>query len=102
MDYDAPDFDHPDLTDLDARLQQRFEAVIEAERAAAATYSRRVSTLRDRLLDAEDAGVPVTLRTTDGSSVSGVVTRVAADHVDIGRPGTAVRLEAVIGVVGLP
>lgn len=95
-------FDHPDLTDLDTRLQERFEAVVEAEREAAAVYSRRVSTLRDRLLDAEDACVPVTVRTADGGSVSGVVTRVAADHVDIGRPGTAVRIEAVVSVVGLP
>jgi len=94
--------DHPDLADIDARLQRRYEAVLDAERAAAATYARRTATLRDRLLDAEDAAAPITVRTVDGATVSGTVHRVAADHVDIGRPPTAVALEAVTVVVGLP
>ncbi len=100
-DHPGP-FDHPDLIEIGTRLQRRYEAVLDAEREAAATCARRVATLRDRFLEAEDAGAVLTIRTSEGSAITGVVTRVAADHVEVGRPPTAVRIDAITAVVGLP
>lgn len=99
---DPAPFDHPDLVEIGARLQRRYEAVLAAEREAAVTYARRVATLRDRLLEAEDAGAVITIRAGDGLAIGGVVARVAADHVEVGRPPTAVRIDAITAVVGLP
>lgn len=95
MFYDS----HPDLVEVDERLQTRLEAVLEAEQQAAAIIARRSATLRDRLIEAEDRGAPVTLHTASGSH-SGLMEAVGADHVEIGTEtgSTLIPFELVMAV----
>lgn len=92
---------HPDLEVLGRAMQARFDRVVEAERRAAALAARRNASLRDRLLEAEDAGSRAEVVTFDGSRYRGTVAVVAADHLELaGGHGTLlVALSAVAAVV---
>lgn len=92
--------DHPDLAEVGRRLQRRLDQVLEAEQEAAALAVRRGATLRDRLADAEDEGLEVTVACLDGSVHRGTVAVVALDHVELahGPDATLVPLEMVVSV----
>jgi len=75
---------HPDLVVLDHRLTARFAAVSAAEHEAAVIAHRRTTTLRDRLLEAEDRLESATVYLSDGSRRQGKVMSVGLDHVAIG------------------
>lgn len=83
---------HPDLVDVEQRIRRQFEMVLEAEQAAALVRHRRGLDLRDRLIDAEEAGIVVALSTTDGQLWTGRVAAVGADHVLLRRSETEVIL----------
>lgn len=72
---------HPDLERLGRRLRDRLEETLEAEQRAARAVAVRRSSLRDRLLDAEDTAEPMRLTTTDGQVFGGWIVGVGADHV---------------------
>lgn len=74
---------HPDLAELGRKLQDRFDRVAEAEQEAAAVLARRGGTLRDRLLDAEDAQMTITVTTRTGHGYRGRLEVVAFDHLEI-------------------
>ncbi|MGF1665807.1 MAG: hypothetical protein ACFCVC_06000 [Acidimicrobiia bacterium] len=75
--------DHPDLNDIGRTLQRRFDRILESEQEAAEVLARRTAGIRDRLIDAEDRGGFVTVTTVSSAIASGVVTAVAADHVEL-------------------
>jgi hypothetical protein len=75
--------DHPDLNDIGRTLQRRFDRILETEQEAAEIMARRSTTLRERLIDIEDRAGFVTVTTTFGAAVSGVVRAVATDHVEV-------------------
>lgn len=72
---------HPDLVEISRRLRRQLCEVLEAEQEAAAVTLRRKSTLRDRLLDAEDRNEEIFLTCADGTDRSGQVVAVGVDHV---------------------
>lgn len=78
---------HPDLVDISRRLRHHLQMVLEAEQEAAAVTLRRMRTLRDRLLDAEDRREEVRLSRADRRCVNGRVTAVGVDHVVIDTGG---------------
>ncbi len=67
-------------------MDRTLDAEMEAARAAAL---RRTS-LRDRLLDAEDRSAILALTALDGSVRRGVVEAVGSDHVELSNAGTCV------------
>lgn len=79
----VPHNHHPDLMDLGSSLQRRLDRVLEAEQEAAAVLARRSATLRDRLLEAEDAGEVIQVRTASGLSACGRLMTVATDHIEL-------------------
>ncbi len=80
---------HPDLVETGRVLSHRLDQILEAEQQAAAIAARRLSTLRDRLLDAEDRGVVVAVHTKDGRPAEGAPA-VALDHIEVATPSGAV------------
>jgi len=72
---------HPDLIEISRRLRLQMAQVLEAEQEAAAITLRRRSTIRDRLLDAEDRGETVRIACVDGAPRTGRVSAVGIDHV---------------------
>jgi hypothetical protein len=86
---------HPDLIEISRRLRLQLAQVLEAEQEAAAITMQRRSTIRDRLLDAEDRGEAVRITCTDGTTRTGMVGAVGIDHVVLEMSGSAV-------YVGLP
>jgi hypothetical protein len=72
---------HPDLIEISRRLRLQLSQVLEAEQEAAAITLRRRSTIRDRLLDAEDRAEIVLVTCTDGANRTGKVGAVGIDHV---------------------
>jgi hypothetical protein len=97
MAFEIPD--HPDLIDIGRRLQSRFDRVLETEHEAAAVLARRTATIRDRLLDAEDAESMVTVHCIGGHRVAGRVVAVAQDHIELaGDRHTIVAMEQLIAV----
>ncbi len=76
------DLPHPDLVEMERILTDRLERVLEVEQEAAAIAARRLSTLRDRLLDVEDREGLAVVHTKDGSHVAGVL-GVGLDHVEV-------------------
>ena len=64
-------------------MQRRLDRVLEAEQEAAAVLARRSATLRDRLLEAEDAGEMIHVRTAGGLSACGRLRTVATDHIEL-------------------
>ncbi len=75
--------EHPDLVDLTLRMRQHLEGIEEAERAAAALWARRRSTLRDRLLAVEERAGSVTVQWASGASRTGRVTAVGIDYFEM-------------------
>ncbi len=59
---------HPDLIEISRRLRLQLSQVLEAEQEAAAITLRRRSTIRDRLLDAEDRNESVLITCVDGGT----------------------------------
>ena len=80
---------HPDLIEISRRLRLQLAQVLEAEQEAAAITLRRRSTLRDRLLDAEDRGEIVRITCIDGAVRTGPVGAVGIDHVVLEAKGAA-------------
>ncbi|HKZ30347.1 MAG TPA: DUF2642 domain-containing protein [Acidimicrobiia bacterium] len=76
---------HPDLIEISRRLRLQLTQVLEAEQEAAAITLRRRSTIRDRLLDAEDRGESVRVTCVDGGTRTGRVGAVGVDHVVLER-----------------
>jgi hypothetical protein len=74
--------------------------VLEAEQEAAAVLARRLSTMRDRLLEAEDAGTFVTVVSAIGGRHSGRLESVASDHIELrsGHDAVFVMLDAIVAV----
>jgi hypothetical protein len=72
---------HPDLIEISRLLRFQLAQVLEAEQEAAAITLRRRTTLRDRLLDAEDRNEIVRVTCTDGVVRTGPVGAVGMDHV---------------------
>ena len=95
------EYEHPDLIEIDHHIHAQFDRVLRAEQEAADVARRRTSTLRDRLLDFEERGEPVSVA-HGGGTVTGSVEAVAADHVEIATasgsvlvPLSAIRLVSV-------
>ena len=82
MSHDDP-HDHPDLRSLDAHIARQFEDVLAAEQHAARISAQRRSTLRDRLVRAEDLACDIEILTTAGK-VAGNLGAVGVDHVLVG------------------
>ena len=83
---------HPDLIEVSRRLRSQLRQVLEAEQEAAAVTLRRKTTIRDRLLDAEDRNEVIHLACSDGSDRSGKVAAVGVDHVVLNTGTTVVYL----------
>ncbi len=82
MAYTEPE--HPDLADFENLARRRFDEALEYEHDAATLQMRRMATLRDRLLDAEDAGRTVRIWVRGGHLCEGVPFAVTQDHVELG------------------
>lgn len=72
---------HPDLIEISRRLRLQLAEVLNAEQEAAAITLRRRSTIRDRLLDAEDRDEAVRITSIDGETRTGTIAAVGMDHV---------------------
>jgi hypothetical protein len=89
---------HPDVEEIAETLERRLGEVLRLEQAAAAVEQRRLATLRDRLLDAEDGGDPLIVWLRSGWSCSGVPL-VGLDHVEIcGGRRVIVALDEIVAV----
>lgn len=93
----GPPQDHPDLVELDRRLGDRLDRILHAEQQAAGLLARRSATLRDRLVDAEDAGARVAVTCLGGRLIEGSLRVVASDHleVDTGAAAALVALDQI-------
>lgn len=78
---------HPDLRALGRRLRVEMDETLRAEQYAARVSAQRRSTIRDRLLLAEDRAESLIVDATGGRSAEGVVLAVGADHVVLGGGG---------------
>jgi hypothetical protein len=78
---------HPDLVEVSRRLRRQLVEVLAAEQEAAAVTLARRSTIRDRMLDAEDRNEVVWVDCIDGEQRSGRVDKVGADHLVLERNG---------------
>lgn len=85
---------HPDLIEISRRLRVQLAEVLEAEQEAAAITLQRRSTIRDRLLDADDRRDTVRVTCVDGTTRAGLVGAVGVDHVLLEVKGVA----AYIGI----
>lgn len=92
--------DHPDLGALGRRLRHEMDDILRAEQYAARIAAQRRSTIRDRLLLAEDRAERVHIEVVGGSDIHGVVSAVGADHVvlDDSRRQALVALQHVVAV----
>ena len=93
-------FAHPDLAAIGKRLRTELDETLRAEQHAARVSAQRRSTLRDRLLLAEDRAECVDLDLTGGGFESGAVLAVGADHVIVsGHPGPCwVAIHHIVGI----
>lgn len=73
---------HPDLVEMAGDLRHVIDAVLGAEQAAAVVAHRRLRTLRDVLIEAEDRGAVVKIDTPNGPREGRPI--VGADHVVVG------------------
>lgn len=64
-----------------------MDETLRAEQHAARVSAQRRSTIRDRLLLAEDRAERLNIEVVDGSDIHGIVLAVGADHVVMGRDG---------------
>ena len=76
--------EHPDLTNFGKLAKQLFDEALECEHEAALLQIRRMGTLRDRLLDAEDGELAVKIWVRGGHLCEGVPSAVGQDHVELG------------------
>ena len=81
---------HPDLIEISRRLRVQLAEVLEAEQEAAAITLQRRSTIRDRLLDADDRRDAVRVTCVDGTTKTGLIGAVGVDHVLLELEGVAV------------
>lgn len=91
---------HPDLIEISRRLRHQLCQVLEAEQEAAAITLRRRSTVRDRLLDAEDRNEEIRVACGEGTIRQGKVAAVGVDHVVL-ETGTAVSYVAIPHIVAI-
>lgn len=93
-------FDHPDLRDVGRLLRRQFDAVTEAEQHATDILIRRTTTLRDRMIEAEDRGSDVEIELIGGSRYRGRVLAASVDHIEIAGHDhtTLVPIEAIIAI----
>ncbi|MDH3261045.1 MAG: hypothetical protein OEM81_02290 [Acidimicrobiia bacterium] len=91
---------HPDLIEISRRLRLQLAQVLDAEQEAAAITLRRRSTIRDRLLDAEDRGEAVRIACVDGATRTGRVGAVGVDHVILERDG-ATSCVAIVHIIAV-
>lgn len=91
---------HPDLVELSRRLRLQLTQVLDAEQEAAAITLRRRSTIRDRLLNAEDRNEVIHVECVDGEMRSGRVEAVGIDHVILGGE-EAIRYVAIPHIVSI-
>lgn len=76
---------HPDLRALSRRLRTEMDDTLRAEQHAARVAAQRRSTIRDRLVRAEDRHESLQINVVGGAEIRGKVIAVGADHVVIGR-----------------
>jgi len=79
---------HPDLRALGRRLRLEMDETLRAEQYAARVSAQRRSTIRDRLLLAEDRAEDLIVDVSGGAVTQGVVLAVGADHVVVASRGT--------------
>jgi hypothetical protein len=89
---------HPDLIEISRRLRLQLAQVLEAEQEAAAITLRRRSTIRDRLLDAEDRDETVRVTCVDGATRTGKIGAVGIDHLVLETNG-ATTYVAIVHIV---
>lgn len=77
------DMDHPDLIEVGHKLRTRMEAVLDAEREAAAVAARRAANLRSVLIDAEDEHREVLVWIEGSTELHGFLRAVGTDHIEI-------------------
>lgn len=82
MDSRQPD--HPDLADFEIMARRRFQEELEYEQEAAMLQIQRITTLRDRLLDADDADLTIRIWVQGGHLCEGIPSAVGQDHVELG------------------
>jgi hypothetical protein len=77
-----------------------MDETLRAEQYAARVSARRRSTIRDRLLMAEDRAERLNIEVVDGSDICGTIVAVGLDHVVVadGRGHCWVALAHVIAV----
>ena len=75
--------EHPDLAQFERLAWRRFDEAAEYEQEAAMLQVQRMSTLRDRLLDADDADLAVRIWVRGGHLCEGVPSTVGRDHVEL-------------------
>ena len=76
--------EHPDLAQFERIARRRFDEALEYEQEAAMLQVQRMSNLRDRLLDADDADLTIRIWVRGGHLCEGVPTTVGQDHVELG------------------
>ncbi|HSJ28943.1 MAG TPA: hypothetical protein VLB67_12085 [Acidimicrobiia bacterium] len=74
--------EHPDLVEIDQHIRTHLDRVLRAEQLAADLVRRRIATLRDRLIDLEEAADSVIVVLPAGE-VAGVLDNVGADHIEL-------------------
>ncbi len=80
----SQDSGHPDLEKFGKLAGQMFDDALQYEQEAALLQIRRMGTLRDRLIDAEDAHLTVKIWVKGGHLCEGVPSVVGQDHVELG------------------
>ena len=78
---------HPDLAALGKRLRTELDETLRAEQHAARVSAQRRSSLRDRVLLAEDRAERLELQLTGGTSIAGLILAVGADHTIVAAAG---------------
>jgi phosphoglycerate-specific signal transduction histidine kinase len=90
--------DHPDMHQLGVRLGAQLEDILAAEQYAARIAAQRRTTMRDRLVRAEDMGVDITVTTAHGV-YEGSVAAVGTDHIVVnGSRRSVVALHHVVAI----
>lgn len=89
---------HPDLEDISLRLDRRMREVLRLEQESAAVEARRLSFLRDRLIELEDRRCRVHVVLQSGESYDGELL-VGLDHLEVwGQTRALVHLDDVLAV----
>ena len=96
--FSTDPLDHPDLDAISRSLREQLDDVLAAEQYAARIASLRRTTMRDRLIQAEDMsrGAVVTTQTT---RFSGRIAAVGTDHLVL--EGDRLQIVALRHVAGI-